>query len=259
MAKLIIFLCLLVTIACVLPAQAGLFDNRINQAQENLVKIINGAIELFQKEENAIVQKALDYMNELKEQGEDLMIIIQKDVDDALSKVEERINELTKGISNEVDVSECKNMAEQIKDTGLTIVTDVTYCVNNKIYQASEYIENINEMSNNFTNSLLEMNEKGTECMKDMKFPIKTLNCLASVMTRTTITTSMNMPVVLADLMKITSSISMLPASLGLCSTTNTVRVSLNEVDAVLSSIEACVNEKISAFSLAFVPTGSSV
>ncbi|XP_035724866.1 uncharacterized protein LOC118442809 [Vespa mandarinia] len=248
MAKLIIFPCLLVTIACVLPTQAGLFDDRINQAQENIVKIINGAIELFQKEENAIVEKALDYVNELKEQGEDLMIIIQKNVDDALSKVEERINELTKGISNEVDVSECKNMVEQIKDTSLTILTNASYCVNNKIDKANDYIENINEMSNNFTNSLLEMNEKSTECMKDMKFPIRTLNCLASVMTRTTITTSMNMPVVIADLMKIVSSISMLLPSLNLCTTTSTIGVVLDQIDAVLSPMEACINEKISAF-----------
>ncbi|XP_047368612.1 uncharacterized protein LOC124956605 isoform X2 [Vespa velutina] len=246
MAKLIIFLCLLVTIVCVLPTQAGVFDNRINQAQDNLVKMINGAIELFQKEVNAIVEKALDYVNELKEQGEDLMIIIQKNVDDALTKVEERINELIKGISNEVDVSECKNMAEQIKDTGLTILTNASYCVTKKIDQATEYIQNINEMSNNFTNSLLEMNEKGTECMKDMKFPIRTLNCLASIMTRTTITTSMNMPVVIADLTKITSSISLVLSSFSVCSAFSTIDVLLN--NTVLPSMEACVNEKISAF-----------
>lgn len=77
-------------------------------------------------------------------------------------------------------------------------------------------------------------------------------------MTRATIAISTKIPIAIVDVTKMASLVSTLFPSLALCSAASTVAVFLNEANVVVSSIEACVNERASAY-YATVPNGSYV
>lgn len=83
-----------------------------------------------------------------------------------------------KRIVNEVDVTECKNMVQRIKEIGLTILVNAGHCVVDKIDQASGYIRNINTTSHEVVKSLLKINEEGTECTKNSRHLLSSLACL---------------------------------------------------------------------------------
>lgn len=93
----------------------------------------------------------------------------------------QRIDELMKMMPNDVDVTECKNMAERITETGTMILANATFCVTEKIDQASRSIESINAITNDVIIMIRDMNEKSTECTKNSAFSLKMVGCMARV------------------------------------------------------------------------------
>nr|XP_050867116.1 uncharacterized protein LOC127071641 [Vespula vulgaris] len=248
-----IFLCLF--LACILPTT---FGNDIKRTHENLVKTIDTAIETFQEKVNPILRDVLDVANKMKQEGQDRMESLRSKMEDVLSNLDEDVNEIMKRIVNEVDVTECKNMVQRIKEIGLTILVNAGHCVVDKIDQASGYIRNINTTSHEVVKSLLKINEEGTECTKNSRHLLSSLACLNLAMTRATIAISTKLPIAIVDVTKMASLVSTLFPSLALCSAASTVAVFSNEATVVVSSIEACVNERVSAY-YATVPNGSYV
>ncbi|KAF7381288.1 hypothetical protein HZH68_016163 [Vespula germanica] len=234
------------------------FGNDINRTHENLVKTIDTAIETFQEKVNPILRDVLDLANKMKQEGQDRMESLRSKMEDVLSNLDDDVNEIMKRIVNEVDVTECKNMVQRIKEIGLTILVNAGHCVVDKIDQASGYIGNINTTSHEVVKSLLKINEEGTECTKNSRHLLSSLACLNLAMTRATIAISTKIPIAIVDVTKMASLVSTLFPSLALCSAASTVAVFLNEANVVVSSIEACVNERASAY-YATVPNGSYV
>ncbi|KAL2736021.1 hypothetical protein V1478_002705 [Vespula squamosa] len=230
----------------VLSTQAIQFGNRVEQAHNNVLNTVNGAIETFQKKSKAIVQDAIDSLNTLKEEGENVVEEARSKIEEILSKLDERINEITEGIVNEVDVTECKDTAQRIKDTGSKILSNVNHCVTERIDKAEEYVKNIHTSSQDFVKFLLEINEEATECTKD--FSPKAPACLALIMMRVTTVIGTKMPSVIMEIGKLAYLVNTLFPSLARCSVVSTFNVFLNEVNASLSSFEACVNERVNAY-----------
>lgn len=95
--------------------------------------------------------------------------------------MEERINELTERIPNDVDVTECKNMAEGIKETGMMILENANSCVTQKIDRANMLIENIKALANNSTKACDDVIKKSIECTNNSNVPLKIIECMGPV------------------------------------------------------------------------------
>ncbi|KAK2583101.1 hypothetical protein KPH14_009128 [Odynerus spinipes] len=263
MAKLTIFLCLLIAVACVPSSQAGLFDSwgdRIHQAQEKVSKLVVDAIENFKKQVEAIKQHALDIAANLKKQGEEIMEGVNSKISDVLQGIDERLEKIT-GDAEGVDVTECTDMAKEIKTTGLTVLANASYCVVDKIDQASGYIEGINAASQGALQELIKINDKANECtanIKGIESSIKALACLGIAMKDATLAVTRKIPDVVINITKMGYLISTLIPSLSLCSATASIGVLIDEANAVMSSVEACVNEKIGDHFQTTVSTVSS-
>lgn len=255
MAKLAILLCLLVAVACAPSTQAstsaGLFDSwgdRIHQAQEQVSKLVDDAMENLKKHVENVKQRALNVAAELRKKGEEIMEAVNSKIADILKSVDDRIEKIT-GDADGVDVTECTDMAKEIKTTALTILANASYCVVDKLDQASGYIEGINAASQGALSDLIAINQKASDCtanIKGIESSMKALVCLGIAMKDATVAVTKKIPEVIVNITKMGYLVGTLIPSLSLCSATASIAVLVDQVNAVMSSVEGCVNEKLS-------------